>query len=87
MAQGFFMNKPQTVQGLQWTGDNYQEVRDWVGEFMPITDNGDGSLTVGGGWYPPNALPLNGWVTQSGVVLPLDTYQEVPSADVYYVVE
>jgi hypothetical protein len=87
MAQGYFVSRPQVIPCRQWLGDNFQEIRDWVVEGMPMSDNGDGSITVGGGWYPPNNLPLNGWVGQNGNIVDLSLYQQVSDQSVEYVVE
>ena len=55
-----YASKPKFVQALQWTGDNLQEVKDWV---CYIGDRIPSFLSVG-----TDTLAL--WVDKSNTVLP-----------------
>jgi hypothetical protein len=67
MATVWFMEKPDVRNGVQWTGDNLAEIEAWAAtalpSLLPITDNGDGTITCSGPGWTAN---ITDWVTNLG---------------------
>lgn len=63
----YFIQRPSVSLGVQWTGDNFTEVEDFVTANMPwllpVADLGDGVCTAADGNW---TIQTGGWITNMG---------------------
>lgn len=64
MATAHFTPRPKVVEGVQWDGTNLAEVSSFVDNkgSGPVTDNGDGTITVEGWFGLGENLPAGVWL-------------------------
>jgi hypothetical protein len=88
----YYTPKPWIVKCFQWTGSNLAALEDFCEEhapaLLPLTDNQDGTLTVGpgAGGYE---VQTGSWLSDSGMYDPesMTAMQEVTGGGVSYLIE
>lgn len=91
MAIQYFIPKPNVVEAVQWTGDNWSEIESFVGDIdgIDLVNNGDGTLlgsipSIGSSW----SIETGQYVSRSAnVVYGAADMQSVSSTDIQFVVE
>lgn len=91
MSVQYFIPKPNVVEAVQWTGDNWSEIEGFVDQYagIDLVNNNDGSLTgsipsIGSSWQ----IETGQYIGKSGNLVPnVDRMQPVSATDVQFVVE
>ncbi|MEV4053014.1 hypothetical protein AB0J55_17665 [Amycolatopsis sp. NPDC049688] len=82
--------RPQVVEALEWTGDNFAEVVTFGSSWgFTAVDNGDGTITTTGVCCAGNNLPVGTWLVANRAQTPTsaeveDQYQDLPSTGAPY---